>query len=299
MDLEHLRVFAKVVRLGSLTKAATSLGIPKSTVSRRLADLEGQLGIRLVQRTTRRLSVTDAGYRLFQQAEPHLLELEAAARSITTEGGELAGTLRITTPGNLTSISLIPIFQNFMRLHPNVKVVVVATNRRVDLVAEGVDVALRAGPLQSSTLIARRLTGGEFRLFASESYLRQRGTPKSVKDLSNHDCLAFNEDQPQEKWRLQSVARPTKIQEVTVQARFATADYSALAHACSLGMGIALMPDQALSKDGARLGLRRVLPQWRGQDSVLHIVYPAARQISPTVRAFVDHIVQAVPKLFA
>ncbi len=153
--------------------------------------------MRLVQRTTRRLSITDAGYRLFQQTEPHLLELEAAARSMTSETGELAGTLRLTTPGDLTSINLIPVFQAFMDQHPKVKLVILATNRRVDLVAEGVDVALRAGPLQSSTLIARRLVAGEFRLFASEDYLRRKGTPKSLKDLVNHDCLAFSEDQPQ------------------------------------------------------------------------------------------------------
>jgi DNA-binding transcriptional LysR family regulator len=298
MDLEHLRAFAKVVRLGSLTKAATSLGVPTSTVSRRLADLENQLGTRLVQRTTRRLSATDAGYRLFQQAEPHLLELEAAARSLTTDAGELGGTLRITTPANFTSLSLMPVIQDFMTNHPKVKIVVLATNRRVDLVAEGVDIALRAGPLEPSSLIARRVFVGEFRLFASDEYLRKRGAPKHVADLLTHDCLAFSEDQPSEKWKLRSVTRPSKVHEVTIQARFAATDFSALTRACMLGMGIALLPNQVQGYEGPTPTLRRVLPQWCGQESVLHVVYPAARHMSPTVRAFVDHIVANVPKLF-
>lgn len=299
MDLEHLRAFAKVVRLGSLTKAAQSLKVPKSTVSRRLADLESELGTRLIQRTTRRLSVTESGYLLFQQTEPHLLELEAAARSITTESGELKGTLRITTPADLTSISLLPVFRDFMNEHPRVNVVVMATNRRVDLVAEGVDVALRAGKLQPSTLIARRLVVGEFRLFASEDYIRRRGAPKRVEDLPNHDCLAFSEDRPQGKWRLLSVARPTKVHELTVEARFATTDFGSLSRACAVGMGIALLPNQVSLIEDENSTLRRVLPDWRGQDSVFHVVYPAARQVSPIVRAFVDHVTRVVPKMLS
>jgi DNA-binding transcriptional LysR family regulator len=298
MDLEQLRAFAKIVRLGSVTKAAISLGLPKSTISRRLSELESHLGTRLVQRTTRRLSVTDAGYRLFQQAEPHILELEAAARSMTTESGELAGTLRITTPANLAELNLVPIIHDFMEQHPQVKIVALATNRKVDLVAEGVDVALRAGTLQSSTLVARRLVAGEFRLFASEEYLERKGTPKTVHELLTHDCLAFSEDQPLQKWRLHSVVQPEKVQEITVQARFASTEYAALRRACALGMGIALMPNEVRDK-GTAHNLKRVLPQWRGQESVLHVVYPASRHVSPTVRAFVDHVVKVVPKLFA
>lgn len=298
MDLEHLRTFAKVVRLGTLTKAAANLGVPKSTVSRRLADLEAQLGTRLVQRTTRRLSVTDSGYRLFQQTEPHLLELEAAARSVTAENGELQGVLRVTTPGNLVSDSLMPLMHEFMLAHPKVKLVVMATNRRVDLVAEGVDVALRAGILQPSSLIARRLTAGTFHLFASEDYLTKRGAPKTVNDLLSHDCLAFSEDQPQQKWLLRSVIDPNKTKEVTVRGRFATAEFSALARACTLGMGIALLPSHVPNRE-APPGLRRVLPRWQGHEAVLHVVYPAARHVSPVVRAFVDHVVNTMPKLFA
>lgn len=297
MDLEHLRAFAKVVRLGSLTKAAQSLKVPKSTVSRRLAELEAQLDTRLVQRTTRRLSVTESGYRLFQQTEHHLLELEAATRNITTESGELKGTLRITTPADLTSMSLLPVFQDFMNEHPRVNVVVLSTNRRVDLVAEGVDVALRAGKLQPSSLIARRLVVGEFQLFASEDYIRRRGAPKRVEDLANHDCLVFSEDRPQGKWRLFSVTRPSKVHDLTVDARFATTDFGALSRACALGMGIALLPNQVSLIEDANPNLRRVLPDWRGADSVFHVVYPAARQMSPIVRAFVDHVTRAVPKM--
>jgi len=155
------------VRFGSLTRAATSLGLPKSTVSRRLAELEAQLGVRLVQRTTRRLSVTEAGYRLFEQVEQHILELEAATRAIADHDGELRGTLRITTPADMARVNMVPIVQSFLDKHPQVKIVVMATNRKVDLVAESVNLALRAEPLDPSSLIARKLAAGEFQLFAS------------------------------------------------------------------------------------------------------------------------------------
>lgn len=299
MDLEHLRTFAKVVRLGNLTKAAANLGLPKSTVSRRLAELERGLGVRLVQRSTRRVSVTEAGYRLFEQAEHHILELEAATRAIADHGGELRGTLRVTTPADMTRINLVPIVQSFLAAHPQVRVVVLATNRRVDLVAEGVDLALRAGPLQTSTLVAKRLVAGEFRLFASDDYLARHGEPQHVNDLLNHECLAFSEDQPQQKWLLRSTTPPNKRAELRVTGHFAATDYEALTRACSAGMGIALLPNQVTNRDAPDFGLRRVLPEWRGPDSILHAVYPAAQQVSPTLKAFVGHVARELAKVFA
>lgn len=308
MDLEHLRSFTKVVRFGSLTKAATSLGVPKSTVSRRLADLESQLGVRLVQRTTRRLSVTEAGYRLFEQAEQHILELEAATRAIADYDGELRGTLRVTTPADMGRINMVPIVQSFLVRHPQVRIVVLATNRRVDLVAEGVDLALRAGPLAPSTLIARRLAAGEFQLFASEEYLERRGTPAHVNDLLSHECLVFSEDQPHQKWQLRSnpsgagglstSGASAKSVTLQVSGRFAATDFEALTRACVHGMGIALLPSQVANKGASDTGLRRVLPTWRGPDSILHAVYPATAQVSPTLKAFVDHAAIEVAQLF-
>jgi DNA-binding transcriptional LysR family regulator len=299
VDLEHLRTFARVVRLGSLTKAALSLGLPKSTVSRRLAELERQLETQLVQRTTRRLAVTEAGYRLFEHAEHHILELEAVARTIADHSGELRGTLRVTTPAGMTSVSMVPLVQSFLDLHPQVKIVILATNRRVDLVAEGVDLAVRAGPLPASSLIARKLSASEFRLYASEAYLARRGTPKRVSDLLQHECLVFSEDQPHQKWQLRSVNPPHKRQELRVTGHFAVTDFAAVTRACVAGMGIALLPNQGVHAESPTSELRRVLPQWRGPDAVLHAVYPAANQISPTLRAFVDHITAHSALLFA
>ena len=301
VDLEHLRTFAKVVRFGSLTRAATNLGLPKSTVSRRLADLEAQLGVRLVQRTTRRLSVTEAGYRLFEHAEQHILELEAATRAIVDHDGELRGTLRVTTPADMSRINMVPIVQSFLARHPQVKIVVLATNRRVDLVAEGVDLALRAGPLTSSTLIARRLAAGEFRLFASEEYLERNGSPTRVNELLTHECLVFSEDQPHQKWQLRSsatVAGPARSVSIRVSGHFAATDFEALTRACISGMGIALLPSQVSGKGMPDVGLRRVLPDWRGPDSLLHAVYPATAHVSPTLRAFVDHVALEVADVF-
>jgi DNA-binding transcriptional LysR family regulator len=303
MDLEHLRTFAKVVRFGSLTKAATSLGLPKSTVSRRLADLETQLGVRLVQRTTRRLSVTEVGYRLFEQAEQHILELEAATRAIADYDGELRGTLRVTTPADMGRINMVPIVQSFLAKHLQVRIVVLATNRRVDLVAEGVDLALRAGPLTPSSLIARRLAAGEFQLFASEEYLERHGAPTQVNELLTHECLVFSEDQPHQKWQLRcsaSAASGTgaKSLSLRVSGRFAATDYEALTRACINGMGVALLPSQVASQGGHDARLRRVLPDWRGPDSILHAVYPATAQVSPTLKAFIDHVAVEVAHVF-
>jgi DNA-binding transcriptional LysR family regulator len=303
MDLEHLRTFAKVVRFGSLTKAANALGLPKSTVSRRLAELETQLGVRLVQRTTRRLSVTEAGYRLFEQAEQHILELEAATRAIADYDGELRGTLRVTTPADMGRINMVPIVQSFLAKHPHVRIVVLATNRRVDLVAEGVDLALRAGPLTPSSLIARRLAAGEFQLFASDEYLERCGTPTQVNELLTHECLVFSEDQPHQKWQLRCSASAAtgasaKSLSLRVSGRFAATDYEALTRACAQGMGVALLPSQVASKGAPDSRLRRVLPEWRGPDSILHAVYPATAQVSPTLKAFVDHVAVEVGQVF-
>lgn len=287
LDLEHIRTFVRVVRTGSLTKAAAALGVPKSTVSRRLADLERELATQLVQRTTRRVAITEAGYLLFERAESHILGLEAATRTITDGSGELRGTLRVTAPAGLTSISLVPVVQSFLMLHPQVKLVVSATNRRVDLVAEGVDLALRAGPLVPSSLIARKLTSSEFRLFASPEYLARRGVPYRVSDLTEHECLMFSEEQPYQKWQLRSVNPPYKRFDLRVTGRFAITDFGALARACADGLGIALLPSIG---DVPALSVQRVLPDWRGPDAILYAVYPSANHVSPILRAFVDHV---------
>jgi LysR family transcriptional regulator AphB len=261
-------------------------------------ELELNLKTPLVQRSTRRLSVTEAGARLFAHAESHVAELEAAARSVSSCGPEVCGTLRVTTPNDTPGFSFVAIVHSFLVKYPQVNLVLITTNRRVDLVAEGVDVALRGGPLPSSALVARRLAVSEFQLFASDDYLERRGTPQSVDDLSKHDCLVFSEDVPKKKWQLRSSRLPSKSQDVLVSGRCAISDLGALARACAAGMGIALLPTELVAGESLS-HLRRVLPDWRGPDSVIHAVYPPSKQVSPLLKAFIDHLAAEFARPFA
>ena len=282
--LDDARVFAQVVRAGSLSAAAKQLGIPKSTVSRRLAALENQLGVRLLQRTTRRLKLTDLGARYFEGVRRGLDAIEDAERQVSEAQGAVQGRLRVTVPSDFALDSMTELFVGFCREYPDCELAVDPTNRVVDLVGEGYDVALRAGTLTDSSLVARRLVAASRRLFASAEYLAARGTPRSVEALGEHDFLTFAAEVEVSTLRLDG---PDGTHEVDVRSRFAARDHSVLRNAAALGLGIAALP--ALANDcGGRDKLQRVLPAYTAGRGQLFVVYPSSRHLTPNVRAFVD-----------
>jgi DNA-binding transcriptional LysR family regulator len=286
-QLELLPVFVEVVRQGSFTAAAAHLGLPKSTVSRRVARLERELGATLLARTTRQLRLTDAGADLYEEAAPALDRLEAAARALSERQRTPRGPLRVTAPVDLGHDPLGEMVASFVHRHPAVTVEMVLTNRVVDLVREGLDCAIRAGSVtDSSGLIARRLGQSDLGLFASPAYVERRGVPERIEDLARHDCVLFRAQGGRARWSLQG---PAGEESVEVSGRASADDFTFVRALVRAGTGIALMP-----LVGEPLGeLRRVLPTHAARGGAVYFVYPRSRHVPAKVSAFRDHVVDA------
>lgn len=285
-NLDDVRVFARVVQSGSFSGAARQLGLPKSTVSRRVSALEAQLGARLLQRTTRRLRLTDAGEVLLRRAERMLEEAEAASREVANMQAAPQGTLRISAPAD-AGLYLADALAAFRKHYPEILVAVTLTNQVEDLVAEGIDVAVRAGNLSDSTLVVRRLTRSNLRLFASPSYLAARGTPERPRDLCDHDCVVFSGQRPSAAWRLTG---PGGTHETIVKGSIAANDFGMLRALASSGAGVAMLPEVVAAGLLNTGELVPVLPDYTLGAGNLSLVYPSPRHLSPKVRAFVDFL---------
>jgi DNA-binding transcriptional LysR family regulator len=284
-DLNDILVFARVVQTGSFTAAARALQMPKSTVSRKITDLERRLGVRLLQRTTRTLSLTDEGRTYNEYCARIVDEIDEADLAVGRLSAIPRGPLRVTTPLNFGFMGAI--LADFAKKNPEVTLEVVSTDRIVNLVEERFDVAVRAAALADSTLVARAL--GKIRrvLIASPAYLKQRGRPRQPADLAEHDCLAFGGGASPEVWRLEKGATAL---DVTVKARLIINDFDALLEAARAGIGIAMLPIFRCI-DELRAGrLEHLLKDWCSPQSVIHAVYPTARHLSPKVKAFVEHL---------
>lgn len=279
-----MRIFTKVVEAGSFTKAAEQLALPKSTVSRRVSDLEDQLGTLLLQRTTRKLTLTLSG-ELFYARTSHIVEeLQQAQVALEELQSAPRGLLRITTPADMAT--MIPrLTGEFQELYPDVDVVVFATGRRVDLVAEGYDLALRAGRLSDSSMVSKKLLSSRFGVYASPEYLRINGVPQTPSDLTKHRCLCFGTDRTSSTWILHG---PDGSQEVSVTGHLASNDFSVLRSATMLGQGVAVLPDFDTRGETTAGRLQQILPEFTSDAGNLYAVYPSARHVSPKVRAFVD-----------
>jgi DNA-binding transcriptional LysR family regulator len=286
-DLNALHVFAKVVQAGSFTGAARALGMPNSTVSQRVAELEERLGVRLLQRTTRRLSLTDAGRLYHDHCVRIVAEVEAAEQAVTSLQETPRGLLRVTVPAS--SQFLGPILADFRARHREVQLDVVCTDRLVNLIEESFDVAVRAGVLTDSTLIARNLGTLRFRLVASRRYLDKRGRPRSPDDLARHECLTFSVGKHPRVWRL---TRGDDAREVNVTPALSVNDLDILHDAAIGGVGVAMLPAYRCVDDIRARRLERVLPDWEGPAEPVHSVYPSVRHLSPKVKALLDHLQQ-------
>jgi DNA-binding transcriptional LysR family regulator len=286
-DLNDIAVFVAVVEARSFTKAGKQLGLPRSSVSRRVAQLEKRLGARLLQRTTRNLKLTDLGERYYGLCARSLSDIDEAERMILAAQAVPRGRLRITAPGDIGIHFLAPLITEFTRRYPDVQVDVMLTQRVVDLVGEGFDLALRAGPLPDSSLIARRIGGGSRRLVASPSYLERRGSPDKPADLSEHCCIVANDPRSQPTWTL--LAKHDQV-DVPVDGPIRVNDFSFAAEAAISGAGIAYLPTFLCRDPLADGRLVRILPDYQSAPGSLHVVYPSATHVSATVQAFRDFL---------
>ena len=285
MDLNEILVFARVVQAGSFTRAAAELGMPKSTVSRKVSDLEERLKSRLLQRTTRKLSLTDVGRTYYDYCARVVGEIEDGERAVSRLQERPRGLLRVTAPVNVAFLG--PIVSDYLKRYPEVRLDLFCTARAVDLVEERFDLGIRAGTLADSTLIARSLGSARWFLVATPAYLKRRGRPRSPDDLKKHDCLLFGTGIDNAGVRLENA--DTSVQ-VALSARLMVTDMDILHAVAAAGLGIALLPASRCAEDLRARRLERVLADWNAPSTPVHVVYPSTRHLSPKVKTFVEHL---------
>ena len=284
MDLDDIAVFVKVAQAGSFSKAARLLDMPNTTVSAKVARLEKRLGVTLIQRTTRKLHITPAGQAYFARCMRGLAEIETAEAEISSATAEPRGVLRITVTGDVAHSLLPPIATEYVRRYPRLKIEIIVANRVVDLVGEGIDLAVRAAEIKDSTLVARRFLSFTVDLLASPDYLAQRGTPRVPVDLEGHDCLVFSH-LARQGLRLSDGRQKA---ELPSNGRISVDDMETLRALVLESAGIGTLPDflcRACTRDGM---LVRVLPKWTWTTGALSFVYPSQPFIPAKVRAFID-----------
>ena len=285
MDLNEILVFARVVRAGGFTAAAKELGMPKSTVSRKVTELEERLKARLLQRTTRKLSLTDAGRTYYDYAARIATELEAAERAVSSLQAKPQGLLRVTAPVNVAFLS--PIISDYLKRYPDVRLDLFCTARSVDLVEERFDLAIRAGALADSTLIAKSLGSARWFLVAAAGYLKKHGRPRSPEDLRSRACLLFGGGRTSTQLTFEGEMKTVDLQ---LEPRLLTGDMDVLFGAVASGIGIGVLP-AFLCVEALRSGkMERVLREWQLPAVPMQVVYPSTRHLSPKVKTFVDHL---------
>lgn len=295
MDLNHVSTFARVVQDGSFTAAAKSLGLPKSSVSRSVAQLEEELGIRLLQRTTRKLHLTDAGAAFYDRVSRALGDITDATSVAADAQEQLRGTVRLTAPVDFGVWALASILARFVRKHPGIHVDLVLTGRVVDLVGEGIDLAVRAGKLRDSSLIAKRVGDLRSVLYASPKYLARRGTPKALADLANHDCVLFRSSNGKSTWEL--ARGGDHVEEIQVSGPLSADDLSFVRKATISGGGIGLLPEFLCGRAEESGHLVRILPDWQLSGAILHIAYPSARFVPQRVVVLREYLAKALGKM--
>jgi len=285
--LGEIAAFVEVGRRLSFVRAAEQLDTHVSAVSRAVAALETRLGVRLLHRTTRRVGLTEAGRTHLARCEALLTELQRAEQAASALGASLQGHLRVSAPSGLGLTYLTPSIPDFLAANPGLTLDLHLSNRNVDLVEEGFDLAIRVGTLRDSRLAARRLADSRRVLAASPEYLELNGEPRRPNELTTHHCLVLDVGALPERWVLhRRGARAT----VRVNMRLRSNNALALRDACRSGGGIALLPHFVAVADFATGALRRVLPAWAAVEQGIFAIYPGNRFIPAKVRAFADFV---------
>ncbi len=289
-ELDAMALFARVVEAGGFSQAARELSQSKSSVSKRVARLEDRLGVRLLNRTTRRLSLTEAGEAFYAGCRRMLSEAEAAEETVTYLTAAPRGTLRVNAPMSFGQWHLAPALADFLQRCPEVSVELVLDDREVNLVQEGFDVGIRIRELADSSLVARRLTHARRLLCAAPAYLETHGRPKRPEDLAGHACLLYSYISDPAVWTFRGRQGRRRVR---VAGRLKANNGEALREAAVAGFGIAYLPTFIVG-DAVRAGrLTCLLAEWtREAGAPIHAIYPAGRNLSPKVRVFVDFLAE-------
>lgn len=287
---EEMRVFAAVVDAGSFVGASVALEMSKAAVSRHVADLESRLGVRLLHRTTRKLSLTPEGAGFQVRCRELLDGVDEAEAQITSRSGEASGLLRINVPVSFGLLHLAPLWAQFMVQHPKVTLDVTLADRVVDLVDEGIDVAVRIARLPNSSLVSRLLTSTRLVLCASPAYLAKRGHPAHPSELAQHDVLAYSLFSMGDQWEFTG---PDGVVSVTVVPRMRTNSGDTCRVAALRDQGIVLQPTFLVGPDLLSGALVEVMSAWRSVELGVYAVYPSRKLVSPKVRQMIEFLSNA------
>ena len=296
MDPKHLLIFAKVVECGGITSAARILGIPKATVSRAVAKIEKDLSTRLLERSSRKIRLTESGSILLEHCLRIAEEIDRAEAAVGTLEGRVRGKLRIASPFTFGHFSLSPILPDFLIENPEVQAELELTNRRVDPIEESFDLVVRVGVIEDSTMVAKTIYDVPFGLFASTEYLKREIAPQRPMDLEPHSLISFFAGGERNIWRFVKGGDEESIR--VSNARLDANDPMVRLDAALAGIGIALLPlwiTKAYEKEGR---LRRILPEWQAVTTTrVHVLYPSRRGLTPKSRAFVTFLQKRIPPL--
>lgn len=294
LDLNDVGLFVRVVQTHSFSAAARERGVPVSTVSRRIARLESVLGARLLERTTRRLRLTDAGRTYFAHAERAVDDLGQGTDEVRELQRAPSGRVRVIAPITFGAAVTSVIFR-YLAAHPRVAIDLELDDRRVDLLAEGFDIAILAGRMDkdSTDFVGRELWKATRKLlFASPRYIATRGAPRRLEDLARHDCIAMRAADGIATWTL---TRDRRRRRVTIEPRFCVNESSSALRAALAGMGIAMLPEVICAEDVADKRLVRVLGTYEGEPGGVYLLYRAHRSLTAAVRTCIDSFLQELP----
>ena len=289
MRIDEISVFINVLEAGSFAGAARRLGMPATTVSAKVAALERRLGFTLIQRTTRRLRPTSEGQRYFHRCRAALREIETVEEELRAASSGMGGRLRLTASVDIAQTLLPPVIAAFRNAYAAVAVDLIVTDRIADLVAEGIDLAVRVGPLRDSSLISRAFVRGPSGLFASQAYIERRGVPASPDELQHHDLIAISKP-----WArpLPMLAGDRKIT-IDLSGALNCNDLLTVRSLVAMGLGISFLPGYLAHQHG----LVPVLPELRSPYTGLYFAYPAQKFVPVRVKAFIDFAVSSVRRL--
>lgn len=287
---ENMETFIRVVEVGSISGAADRLGVAKSAVSRRLKELEAHLGVELFHRTTRKMNLTDTGRTFYQQSVRILEDVLEAELATSQAHGELQGSLKIALPLSFGVMHMGPAINDFLQEHPQIEFDLDFNDREVDLIQEGFDLAIRIASLPDSSLIARRLAPIQHALCASPVYLEKQGTPQSLEDLHNHNCLAYSLLHDYKTWKFTD--NNNQARKITIKPHLKASVGEFLRDAAVKGQGIVFLPTFIVYKEIESGTLLPLLNEYTPWQIDAYAIYPQTRHLSQRVRAFVDFLVK-------
>jgi len=287
----EMKTFAAVVDAGSFVQAADALAMSKPAVSRHVAELEQRLGVRLLQRTTRKLSLTEEGRLFYSRCKALLADVEVAEDEITAKSAAVKGLIKVNVPVSFGLLQLAPLWPDFMAKYPDVTLDITLADRIVDLVEEGFDLAVRIARLPNSSLVSRKLAATRLVLCAAPSYLRKHGRPKHPEDLAEHAVLSYSLLASGDQWSFEGPQGPLSV---TVKPALRTNSGDTCIAAARKGRGVVLQPSFMVQADLQSGALVELMPQYRSIEFGIFAVYPTRQHVSPKVRALIDFLAKAL-----